>query len=265
MNQRMLCAISALSLLSAGVNAQQVQQRRAVITGGGGADRGKCTIEVVVDGAVDVEVRGNTATMRNLSGAHPQWRRFECTSPLPFNPLNFHFAGVDGRGRQELTRDPRNGGVAVVRIEDKDNGQEGYTFDLEWGGYASDPRGGGQSAPDYRRDSPAYRRENDDTRYRPGWRDSDYYRRNSHGFATEEAVRVCQDSILRTANSRFRRAELHILQIRVEDDPGRQDWIVGTIDVHRPGRHERFNFSCSVDFNTGRVRSADLDSRPVDW
>ena len=45
----------------------------------------------------------------------------------------------------------------------------------------------------------------------------------------------------------------------------RQDAVVGTIDVHRPGRHERFGFSCSVDFNTGRVRSAELDSRPMDW
>ena len=264
MTKRMLCAISAVSLLSAAVNAQQMQ-RRAVITGGGGsADRGKCTIEVVVDVAADVEVRGNTATLRNLSGGPPQWRRFECTSAMPSNPQNFRFAGVDGRGRQELTRDPRNGGVAVVRIEDRDNGQEGYTFDLEWGGYTSDSRAG-QYEPDNRRDSPGYRRENEDSRYRPGWRDSDYYRRNAHGFAAEEAVRVCQNSVYKTASSRFRRAELHFLLTRIDDNPGRQDWIVGAIDVHRSGRHERYNFSCSVDFNSGRVRTADLDFRPVGW
>jgi uncharacterized protein YfkK (UPF0435 family) len=40
---------------------------------------------------------------------------------------------VDGRGRQELVRDPRNGGAAVVRIEDPDNGSEGYTFNVSWG------------------------------------------------------------------------------------------------------------------------------------
>lgn len=263
MNKRMLSAISVTILLSAAVSAQQMQ-RRAVITGGGSADRGKCTIEVVVDGAVDVEVRGNTATLRNLSGGTPQWRRFECTSPMPSNVQNFHFAGVDGRGRQELTRDPRNGGVAVVRIEDKDNGQEGYTFDLEWGGYTSDPRAG-QYGPEIRRDNPGYRRENEDSRYRPGWRDSDYYQRNAHGFAVEQAVKVCQDSVYRAASSRFRRAELHFLSTRIDDNPGRQDWVVGSLDVHRPGRHERYNFSCSVDFNTGRVRNADLESRPVGW
>ena len=252
MTKQIIFAIGAFACISEGVIAQQMQ-RRAVITGGGGADRGKCTIEVVIDGAAEVEVRGSNASMRNLSGNQPQWRRFECTSPMPSNPQSFRFSGVDGRGRQDLIRDPRNGGVAVVRIEDKDNGQEGYTFDLEWGGYVSV------------RSSPDYRRENEDSRYRPNWRDSDYYRRNAHGFGVEEAVRVCQDSISRTAASRFRRSELHFLQTRIDDNPGRQDWVLGTIDVHRPGRHERFNFSCSVDFSTGRVRTADLDSRPLAW
>ena len=255
MHQKMLLAIAASLVLSVGLNAQQMQ-RRATFTGGGSRDQGKCTIEVVVDGAADVEVRGSTATLRNLSGGQPQWRRFECTSPMPSNPLNFHFAGVDGRGRQEMTRDPRNGGVAIVRIEDKDNGQEGYTFDLEWGGYASDTRGS-QYTPEYRRE--------EESRQRPGWRDSDYYQRNAHGFSVEQAVQVCQDAVMRTARSRFRRAELHFLRTRIDDNAGRQDWVVGTMDVHRANRHERYNFSCSVDFSSGRVRSADLDSRPISW
>src|SRR5260370_2783853 len=100
--------------------------------GGVSTDRGKCTIEVVVDGAAEVEVRGDTANLRNLAGQPPRWRRFECNGPLPPNPLDFRFAGVDGRGRQQLVQDPRNGGVAVVRIEDPQNGSEGYTFDLFW-------------------------------------------------------------------------------------------------------------------------------------
>ena len=32
---------------------------------------------------------------------------------------------MDGRGRQELVRDPRNGGVAVVQIEDKEGAAKG--------------------------------------------------------------------------------------------------------------------------------------------
>src|SRR3954449_729814 len=96
-------------------SAQQFE-RRATMMGGGAPDRGKCTAEVVVDGAAEVTVRGEVATLRNLNGQPAQWRRFECTGPLPATPADFRFAGVDGRGRQELVRDPRQGGVAVVRI-----------------------------------------------------------------------------------------------------------------------------------------------------
>ena len=122
-----LVTAAALGMLSA-----QTFERRATYKYGGDPNRGKCTVEVVVDGAVDIEIRGDSAVMRNLNGQPPQWRRFECTGPMPANPANFRFAGVDGRGRQTLIRDPRNGGGAVVRIEDKDNGSEGYTFDIFW-------------------------------------------------------------------------------------------------------------------------------------
>src|SRR5258708_40134904 len=105
----LLAILTALALNS---GAQQTQ-RRASIVGGGSPDQGKCTIEVVVDGAAEVEIRGDQGTLRNLSGNPPQWRRFECTGPMPTNPPEFRFAGVDGRGRQELTRDPRNGGGAI--------------------------------------------------------------------------------------------------------------------------------------------------------
>src|ERR1700730_2739820 len=127
---------AALGLLNA-----QSFERRATYKFGGDPNRGKCTVEVVVDGAVDIEIRGDSAVMRNLNGQPPQWRRFECTGPMPANPANFRFAGVDGRGRQTLMRAPGNGGGAGVRIEDKDNGSEGYTFDITWGG------GGGGGFP----------------------------------------------------------------------------------------------------------------------
>jgi hypothetical protein len=134
MNTRSLLTIAALS--TAALSAQPF---RAQITGGGG-DRGKCTIEVVVDGSAEIEIRGDNAFMRNLSGGPPQWRRFVCNAPMPPNPAEFRFAGVDGRGRQTLVREPYNGSPAVVRIDDPDNGREGYTFDIFW-------RMGGPSYP----------------------------------------------------------------------------------------------------------------------
>src|SRR4051794_39411997 len=97
-------------MLAATAGAQQQSSRRATYLGGGSPDRGKCTVEVVVDGAAEVSVRGESGTLRTLSGQPAQWRRFECTGPLPNNPAEFRFAGVDGRGRQDLVRDPRQGG-----------------------------------------------------------------------------------------------------------------------------------------------------------
>jgi len=110
----------------------QGMSRQAVVTGGGSPDRGKCTVEVVVDGSAQVEIRGNTATLRDVNGQRPQWRRFECTGVMPPNPANFRFQGIDGRGRQTLVQDPRNGGAAVVQIQDPQGGAEGYTFDIMW-------------------------------------------------------------------------------------------------------------------------------------
>src|ERR1043166_2142457 len=169
MKMRFFQAMSIATFAS--VRSAQVISRQAVLTGGGSPDRGKCTIEVVVDGAAQVEIRGNTVTLRDLNGRQPQWRRFECTGVMPPNPANFRFQGIDGRGRQTLIQDPRNGGAAVVQIEDRQGGAEAYTFDITWdsrGGYTGNPQtysnneqyrersesGGNWGAPPYR---PSYR------------------------------------------------------------------------------------------------------------
>jgi hypothetical protein len=47
--------------------------------------------------------------------------------------------------------------------------------------------------------------------------------------------------------------------------PGRNDWVIGRLDVHPERRGEVYRFSCSVDFNSGRVRTADIDPRVIDW
>jgi hypothetical protein len=125
MRGRFLVEIAVFWSIAGSVEAQTVSRRATAMRSPGG-DRGKCTIEVVVDGAAEVEVRGDTANLRNLAGQPPQWRRFECNGPLPANPVDFRFAGVDGRGKQQLVQDPRNGGVAVVRIEDPQSGSEVY-------------------------------------------------------------------------------------------------------------------------------------------
>ncbi len=128
-----------------------------------------------MDGAAEVEIRGGNATLRNLSGQPPQWRRFECTGTMPASPPNLRFNGVDGRGRQELVRAPQNGGATVVRIQDPDGGADSYAFDLTWGVndrqiYSNAP---GRGAPPGRVVSPR--------------------------FTTEQAIWVCQDAVSQQA------------------------------------------------------------------
>ena len=79
---------------------------RATITGAPGD--GKCTFEVEVDGSAEVEIHGDQGDLRNISGRPPVWRRLVCNQPLPNNPVGFRFQGIDGRGRQQLVRDPNS-------------------------------------------------------------------------------------------------------------------------------------------------------------
>jgi hypothetical protein len=223
---RLFTVFAAACVVAFPAGAQQYQ-RRATMVGGGGPDRGKCTIEVVVDGSAEVEIRGDQGVIRNISGRPAEWRRFQCSAPLPRNPAGFRFAGVDGRGRQQLVSEPRNDGVAVVRIEDPQGGAEGYTFDLIWGGVNEPVR-----IPE----------------------------RPSRRFTVEQAVSVCQDSVRSQAGDRFRGRRVEFLNTRIDDNPGRNDWVIGMIDVFRgPVAEERFRFSCSVNFDNGQVRSVQID------
>jgi hypothetical protein len=215
MYARSLLTMAAIAAISVSLSAQ-ISQRRAVMKGGGDSSRGKCTIEVVVDGAAEVEVRGDMATLRNLSGRPAQWRRFECNGVMPPNPAEFRFAGVDGRGRQELIRDPRSGGSAVVQIEDPEGGSEGYTFDLFWGGNgypASQNRFPDQGERRYERegdrDQDSYHRDREDWFRGGNWRDRFFER-------VREDINHVQSATFPFGNDQYRLArtkeELNELQ-----------------------------------------------------
>jgi hypothetical protein len=157
------------------LSAQFGDSRRASMTGSRG-NTGKCTVEIVVDGAAEVEIYGDMGRIRNLSGQRASWRRLECSDPLPRNPTDFRFQGVDGRGDARLVRDPRqNRGTAVVRIEDPKGGSEGYTFDIEWSGTSGSYSDGRPDRRDdrYDRRDDRYERRDD----RNDRRDDDRYDR----------------------------------------------------------------------------------------
>lgn len=220
--------------------AAQVAEYRATIRGGDG-DRGKCTIEVEVDGSADVEIRGDRALLRTLSGNPALWRRFVCNARLPFAPGEFRFRGIDGRGSQDLLQDPRTGrGVAIVRIQDPRGGSEGYTFDLEWRGESLEPPPTIQPFPPGR--GRGLRRGEDDTFGR--------------------AVSACQRAVTqRLERDGYRNIQFQ--SVTADNRPGRNDWIVGSVRAQRTqaGRPFELTFGCSVNLNTGAVRSVEVDRR----
>ncbi len=221
--------LAAAGALIAPVSAQTAE-RRATFTGGGGNDTGKCTIEVYVDGSAEVEIRGDRGLLRTLSGQPAQWRRFECSGPMPTNPDDLRFSGVDGRGRQELIQDPRSGrGAAVVRIQDSEGGAEGYTFDLVWrgGGFGSSPTGqpwGGRG----------------------------------RGAPRNDAVRACQDAVRERANQQYGLRDIDFRNLNADGNMGRNDTIMGSFDVPRGSYRDTYRFSCAMNLANGRVRGVDI-------
>jgi hypothetical protein len=224
--------VPALALIAVGVQAQTVRRQAAIL--GGGGDRGRCTVEITVDGAVEIAIRADDATVTNLKGQMPELRRFECSSRLPGNPIEFRFAPVSGRGRQELVRPAAGEQPAVVRIEDPQNGSDRYVFELTWRneGPPMDRRDGG-------------RRDDRDRRVR---------------FTTDQAIDVCRAEVRRRLADRFRPDDINFREIRIDDAPGRGEWVVGTLEAGRDERRrESMRFSCSVDFEAGKVRDAQID------
>ena len=226
-------------LILAGLAAPLYAQRdtiRANIRGGGGD--GKCTFEVEVDGVAEVEIRGDTGRLRTISGSPASWRRLDCNQAMPLRPYDFRFKGVDGRGRQDLIRDPEsNRGIAVIRVEDPKGGREGYTGDLIWRG------GSGTSSGRY----PYDERGNRDRDYRDrDYRDRDYrdYDRGNRGrrISDREAMDICVDEAARRLN-----VDPRDVDVRRGSDSDRNSINV-TYNVRR---RNRFG-SCTIS-NIGRV------------
>jgi len=181
---------------------------------------------------------------------------------MPVNPVDFRFRGIDGRGSQELIRDPRNGGTAVVRIEDREGGAQGYTFDLEWGGGGYP--GGGYQDRGYQDRSYQNRGNQDrpyqDRGYQGGSADRD---RGDYGrdrrFTTEQAVQACQDAVSQEAAQRYGTRNIEFRRTALDDNPGRRDTVMGTFSVRGGFGEQVYRFSCSVNFDNGRIRSTDIE------
>jgi len=106
--------------------------------------KGQCDIRLQVDGEVEVSLRGDTVSMRTLSGRDGRDDGSECNEPLPERGYQgFGFEVKEQRGDIRLVSEPtpRNGNTAIVRIRDSAGGMGRYHFRITWaiGGAAPPP------------------------------------------------------------------------------------------------------------------------------
>jgi hypothetical protein len=143
----------------------------------------------------------------------------------------------------------------VIRLEDPQAGSEGYTFDVFWNNGGNFPTGdprytnGDRNPPGGER-YPPNDRGGDRGRWQPGY---------NQRMPVDEAIRVCQESVVQQAEDRLHTRQISFQRVRIDDNPGRNDWVIGSFEVRRYNRDERYRFSCSVDFESGRVRSAQFE------
>jgi hypothetical protein len=177
-----LCVLAALPALADTEFRVRQMTRDDVPLG-----KGQCDIRLRVDGEAEVSVQGDMVYIRTISGREPRDEGSECNSPLPSqNVQNFDFEVGDGRGELRLLSPPSGGSnsAAVVRIGDRQGGEDRYHFRLTWamsGAY----QGGGNQGGGYQ--GGGYQGGRDDMRRpgpgrgRPGWNESVEFRGRGNG------------------------------------------------------------------------------------
>ena len=203
--------------------------------------KGQCDIRLQVDNEAEVSVRGDRVYVRTISGRDARDDGSECNEAFPVrNARNFNFEVRDRRGEIVLVDESGRDG-AVVRIRDSSGGEGRYHFRLTWDISGSGGGGGG--------------RFGDFDRPRGGG--------GSFGgsVGAAQAINICRSAVQDKIISDYRFSRVDIRNARADDRPGRNDYIIGEAIGRRGGSASEFNFVCSVDFNSGRVRSVDVNRR----
>jgi hypothetical protein len=247
------CILFAAPLLAASQTPDLIRQ--ATISGSGGTS-GKCTIEVRVDIAAEVDIYGDSARMRTLGGQQSVWNRFVCSGPLPYSMSDFRFRGIDGRGSVRLLRDPRsNNSMAVVRIEDPRAGAEGYTFDIEWsGGSGGAPTGGFATATTQGTFGTPGGTMGRDSRRAQG-------RIRSASLTPERAVDLCRTEMQARAERDYNLRNINITAAAMDSVQGRSDWVTGSFTAGSGGFRRSsttYRFNCQLDYAARQIRSLEV-------
>jgi hypothetical protein len=242
-----------LSITSLALLAQVPDQiQRARISGSRGSS-GKCTIEVRVDIAAEVDVYGDSGRLRTLAGQPATWRRMECTDALPYGMSDFRLRGIDGRGNVSLVQDPRNNnGMAIIRVEDPKSGSESFTFDIEWNGASGGAPSGGFPAAGYY-PSQGGPPPGSGGAYGTG-------RGGNRNMSSERAIDLCRNEVRARSERDYGLRNIDITAAAVDTSQGRRGWITGTF-VERNSSARRgagYRFNCAVDNDSGQVRTVEI-------
>ena len=229
--------------------------------------KGQCDIRLRVDNEAEISVRGDRVYVRTISGRDARDDGSECNEPLPArNVSGFNFEVRDRRNDIRLLSEPsqRSGYRAVVRIRDSDGGEGRYHFRLTWqmdgSNYGRDP----YPAPGDRRRGDYGRGVNPDDRRGDYGNDP----RRNYGNAPRGdasnlgvAIEACGDAVADRITGEYRYSDVDIRNIRADNGPGRNDYVVGEATGRRGRTNDAFSFSCRVDLTSGRVRTLDVVRR----
>jgi hypothetical protein len=229
--QALILATVALAAAGAVVPARaQESYRRANLIPASDPGQGRCTVSVLVDRVADVEIRGDAATLRDVSGRTPQFQRFECTGPIPQEPVDMGIRAIDGNGRMTLTRDSYIGGVAMVRVTNDTNREGTYTFDVYWNDI-----------------QPQVTPPPSDYSYSYG--DAD------RASMDDDAIQACRSSAENRIRSEgYRRVRFGTANVNPQ---GSNEMVTGSATADRDDGMDSFGFTCRVN-QDGQVRRLDL-------
>jgi hypothetical protein len=200
--------------------------------------RGECVIRLVVDGEVQVNVRGDDVYVRTISGREARDNGSVCTAPMPRNGGAISFEKREGRGEVQLLSQPSDRDDAVVvRINDPKAGDAPYSFRIAWqenGGYR--PGGGWTGGIG--------------SGYRP-----------VPAEVEDHAIDACQDAASAKIADQYRYRNLRFRDTRLGDRSGDDGVVSGEATGTRGLSSAAFRFSCRVDLDDGDVRSVDVTRR----
>jgi len=117
--------------------------------------KGQCDIRLQVDNEVEVQLRGDSLTIRTVAGQGARDDGSECNAPLPSRDIEaFNYEVRESRNEIRLLAEPsrRNDFTAIVRIRDSSGGFGRYHFRLTWAMTGSDYRPGSGAPAGGRRD-----------------------------------------------------------------------------------------------------------------